>query len=152
MLKEQSISVKGQLTLKIIKPNGKTIKHVFKNLVVNYGLELLARMLINDTIQTYPDYIAIGDGSTAPAVTDVALESELFRRSASKEQGQAPNENRAIFQSTWTTGTGTGTFREAGLFDAALAGNMFSRVIFADVVVDPADTLIATWEVTFSNA
>ena len=39
---------------------------------------------------------------------------------------------------------------EAGLFDAASAGNMFARQVFGAISKDTGDTLTITWQVTIS--
>lgn len=70
---KNEIFVKG--SLKIIK-NGKVIEKV-ENLVVNFGLSLLAELLAGTTGLTLPNYIAIGTGGTTPVSIDTSLVSEI---------------------------------------------------------------------------
>lgn len=44
----------------------------------------------------------------------------------------------------------TGTIREAGLFSLTSGGTMFARNTFGDIVKSASDTLVVTWQVSFS--
>ena len=146
---KSGIKVVGLVTLKVINEKGLVHKTVKKNLVGNYGTSLMAAYLANVGDPLPIQYIAVGDGDLAPAVTDTALGNELYRAIASVSQGIGAEANQVEFQSTWLAGASQGTIKEAGLFDAAAVGNMFSRVTFADVIVGAADTLIVTWDISF---
>ena len=145
---ESKLHVKGKVSLQVISPNGVTRRMTFKNLVGNYGTGLMATLLSGGA-NVQVNQIALGTDATPEAVTDTGLGAELYRKTASIELGTGADANKVTFESTWSAGAAAGTLREAGLFDDPAAGNMFSRTTFADLTIGPADTLIATWEITF---
>lgn len=148
MEKRDGLKVRGEVTFKAKSPNGVTRVMKFKNLVGNYGTSLMATLLSGGAnIQV--NQIAVGTDATPEAVTDTGLGAELYRKGASVVLGTGVDANKVTFEATWSAGAAAGTLREAGLFDDPTAGNMFSRTTFADLVVGPADTLIATWVVSF---
>lgn len=145
---KQGMKVKGTVYLKAISPNGVTRRYKVPNLVGNYGTGLMATLLSGGA-NSQVNHIGLGTNATPEAVTDVALGTELYRKTASITLGTGANANEVTFEATWSAGSAAGTLREAGLFDAASAGNMFSRTTFADLVIGPADTLIVTWVISF---
>ena len=145
---KNEIFVKG--SLKIIK-NGKVIEKV-ENLVVNFGLSLLAELLAGTTGLTLPNYIAIGTGGTTPVSIDTSLVSEITaaRAQAQKSIGTGSNANKLTFSKYWAPNSFTGTIQEAGLFDASAFGNMFNRAIFTSVEVTSIDTFAIVWTISFN--
>ena len=96
-------------------------------------------------------YMAIGTGTTAPATTDTALETEIDRNALdSKTQGTGSDTNKVTYICTWAAGDGTGAITEAGVFNSASAGVMLSRVIFDVKNKGAGDALTLTWTLTFS--
>ena len=151
MIGNERLSIRGKITFKVIRADGTIEVRIIENLVVNYGTALMASLLSGIYTADQIQYLALGTDATAPTVTDTALAAELYRKQSTIELGTGADENKVTFQSTWTAGTAAGTLREAGLFDAISAGNMFSRSTFADLVISGADTLIATWEIIFAG-
>ena len=143
--------IEGELVLRVRHTDGSENVFVKKNLVVNFGTALMAKYLSGGTVSTPMNQIAVGTGSTAPVVGNTALVAEVSRKLASVVQGSGGDANKVTFQASWASGAVVATLQEAGIFDAASAGNMFSRVVFAPVVVGALDTLIATWTVTFTG-
>ena len=54
------------------------------------------------------------------------------------------------YQHVWAIGTATGTYYEAGMFDADTAGNMFNRVTFPELVVEDIHQLVVTWVISIT--
>ena len=85
--------------------------------------------------------MAIGTGTPGAS----ALGTELDRNAlANKTRSGAV----ITFTATWAAGDGTGTLTEAGIFDAAAAGNMWCSTSFAAKPKAAGDTLSATWTFT----
>ena len=148
---KSQIKTVGILTLTVIHKDGTKDIYRIKNLLTTIGLSDLAELLANNSIATPYSYLALGDGSTAPTPTDTALENELLRASATVTHLSAPDDTKVRYQAVWTVGNATGTYREAGIFNADSAGNMFNRATYADVVVGDTDALIANWDIDFQN-
>lgn len=55
-------------------------RNEYPNLVVNGGLDLLARAVESNAVDTQITYLALGSSATAAAATDTALGSEQFRK------------------------------------------------------------------------
>jgi hypothetical protein len=123
----------------------------FCNLIVNNGLERVAR-LINGDSSTYFRALAIGTGSTAATNSDSALETE-FTRAAATLSYEASYKSK--FTHTFTFGTGISeTITEAGIFDSAtMSGStMLARLVFTGKEVSPLISLIITATVTVARA
>lgn len=145
---KQSLKVKGDVVLQVKSPNGVTRKVKIPNLVGNYGTGHMATLLSAGVV-THVQFIALGTDATPEAVTDTTLGAELYRKTASVTLGTGADANKVTYEATWSAGSAAGTLREAGLFNDASAGNMFSRTTFADLAIGPADTLIVTWTISF---
>jgi hypothetical protein len=147
------LSISGEVTFTIVKPNGSSISVTYKNLIVQWGLNAMANSLFGGDFVTRVEYFALGtnDGATSPTLGDTELNSEARRDLATVTI--VPGElNKVEFLVQHATGAVVGTFREAGLFDADTAGNMFNRLVFEDdLVVGTLDTLKTVWNITFKN-
>ena len=141
------IKATGRLSV-IVKDSDGRIKEErdINNLVVTSGLGFIASRK-KDASATAMGYMGIGTGSTAAAAGDTALGSELDRNALSSTTVTG---NQIEYVSTWSAGDGTGAITEAGIFNAASAGTMLARTVFAVVNKDANDTLSITWTVTLS--
>lgn len=90
-------------------------------------------------------YIAIGTGTTAVAIGDTALQTEVAR-----SNGTTSNPNASTWQTTFTfaAGIGTGAITESGLLDAASVGSLLAHQTFTAVNKGASDTLAVTWQFT----
>lgn len=143
----------GHWKAELIGPDGrvKATREV-DNLIVNAGLDHLKSFYLDSvtpSAQTRMGWIAIGSGATAPAATDVALQTELAREAV--EAYTPGGVGVATIENTFAAGVGTGTVAEAGVFDAAAAGDMFNRVTFGAIVKGAGDTLKVTVTVTWTS-
>jgi hypothetical protein len=150
---EQFFRIRGDVTIVKTTPTGRKEKRLVRNLVVNTGLYHIADRLEDSPDETAMGYCAIGTNNTAPAAGDTALASEVGRVAlTSKVQGTGGNANQVTYSATFPAGTGTGTIVEAGILNAAAAGIMLTRSIFAAIVKGAGDAIDVSWVLTVSAA
>jgi len=91
--------------------------------------------------------MAIGGSATSPAASDTSLGSELGRVGLTSTSVSA---NTLTYLGTFSPGTGTGTVKEAGIFNAqgSGAGTMLCRTTFADINKGASDSIVITWNVS----
>ena len=140
-----SIKMTGNLKIVLMDENG-TVKHEeeLKNLVVTTGKAFIASRM-KDTTDTAMTHMAIGSGTTAAAIGDTTLGTELGRVSLTSTTVTA---NAVAYVATFPAGTGTGAVTEAGLFNASSSGTLLCRTVFSVINKGAADTLGITWTVT----
>jgi type III secretion system FlhB-like substrate exporter len=104
---------------------------------------------------TAPKNIGWGTGSTAAAVTDTALGTEVAPTTSggrtvgteSRTTVTVTNDNYQVAGTV--TATGTNTIAEAGLFDAVTAGNCLIRSVFTGIATVAADSIAFTFGLKF---
>lgn len=143
MINDQ-ISLKGALT---ITKNGEVIREI-DNLVVTAGKELLASRLAGNSGSVI-SYMAVGTGTTAAAVGNTTLATEVDRNALSVSGGTVSGAG-VTYATTWLAGDATGALTEAGLFTAASGGTMLARTVFAAVNKGADDLVTISWTVTVS--
>jgi hypothetical protein len=137
------LALTGALTIKL---NDEIVQET-DNLVVTAGKSWVAkRMAGQDSNMTH---MAIGTGTTAAAAGNTALVTELDRNALGVSGGTVST-NTINFSATWAAGDGTGAITEAGIFDAASAGEMLARTVFAVVNKAASDSMTISWTVTVS--
>ena len=136
---KDSITLRGDVVLELRKKDGEVIERLEKkNLIVNTGKERVAN-LIGEGIGTGLtgfSYIAIGTGTTAPAVGNTALETEAERELATISYEA---DYKCVFEKTFDFGTGSSyAITEAGVFDGATPTGsvMLDRFTFTAKNVD----------------
>ncbi len=131
MKKKEKMGVKGiwEITTFDVKTGETKEKEIKENMIVNTGLERLAKLL-NGVSTAYFDYIAIGSGNTAPSEGDTTLESELSRLQATTSY---ESDYKAVLERTFLFFSSQ-VIREAGAFSSDDA--MLNRVAFSDKNVD----------------
>jgi hypothetical protein len=140
-----SILVKGSLKLVLADAQGNIKEeHEVPNLVVNVGKNFIASRMIGTT-DNIMSHMAIGTGTTAPAVGNTALVTEVGRVALSSNVRTA---NAIAYVATFPAATGTGAITEAGIFNASSSGTLLCRTTFAVINKGAADTLGITWTVT----
>lgn len=139
--------LKGRVGIKLIDESG-NIKHEqdVNNLVVNNGLNFILEAMNGDTSDIM-DFIAIGSGTSSAAAGDTALQTEVTRVQMSSRSIAS---NVISFSASYGAGVGTATISEAGIFDAASAGDMLCRVQFGSIVKEAADSLVINWDLTLT--
>ena len=142
---KSTLELFGELQVTVTDQTGAvTFEQHVKNLVVTAGKELVANRLKNNT-EAAIGYVAVGTDGTAASVGQTALVAEVARAAVTSA---TVTTNSIAYVATFPAGTGTGTLLEAGLFNAASTGTMFSRTASINVVKGATDTLTITWTVT----
>lgn len=130
---------------------GKKEEILVKNMFVTAGKNSLADALRGETSNNKGiiTYCALGTGTTAPALSDTALQTEIARKLISVRSASA---NVATFQTFFTTSEGNGTLKEAGLFGDLASGTANSGTLFCRTAINRTkssnDTLTLSWAVT----
>lgn len=140
-----AIKVTGELRITVTNPEGNIKQEVvIPNLVVTVGKNFIASRM-KDATATAMTHMAIGSGTTAAAVGDTTLGTELGRVTLTST---TVTTNNVAYVATFPAGTGTGAVTEAGLFNASSAGTLLCRTVFSVINKGAADTLGITWTVT----
>ena len=157
MLKSETTKATGKLNIVVRDENGK-VKEDFTvpNLVVTTGLNFIAgRMKDTGGGYTIPDamtHMSVGTGSTAAALSDTALGSEVTGARVLLAD-TVINGADTVYTATFPAGTGTSIspgLTEAGIFNDSSAGTMLCRTVFAVINKGAADTMTVTWTITIS--
>lgn len=125
-------------------------RDLIKNMFVTAGKESVADALRGTTANNKGiiTYCAVGTGTTAPALGDTDLQTELFRKLVSV---RSVANNIATFQTYFTTSEANGTLREAGLFGDDASGTADSGTLFCRAAINrtktSSDTLSISWTV-----
>ncbi len=124
------------------------------NLITNAGFAGAASRLNGAGAEAAFDYIAVGTGTTAAAVGNTTLETEIVDSGLSRAQGTASrvttdvtNDTAQVLKSFSVTGTKAVT--ESGLLNASSSGVLLCRQVFSAVNVVNGDTLQVTWKIDF---
>jgi len=142
-------------TCSLVLRNAKTGKikaiDIIKNTFVTVGKNAIAAALMGTTSNNKGiiTYCAVGTSVVAPALADIALTTEIFRKLVSVRSVSA---NVATFQTFFTTGEGNGTLREAGLFGDDATSTVDSGTLFSKLAINrvksASDTLTLSWAIT----
>lgn len=109
----------------------------FDNLITNAGLNLVRDGLIGAKTDTAIHYVALGTGTTAPAVTDTQLGAEVFRKAVTSQVAGA-SAGQAVTTLYVSPGDAAGVvigeigwFAGASATSAANSGVMVARVLYS---------------------
>lgn len=116
------------------------------NLIVDVGRNgIMDQLLASPTIGK-PTHMAIGTGSVAPAAGNTALGAEIDRNALTSKTRSL---GVVTMVGDWAAGDGTNAaIAEAGILNAASAGDLFSRATFTAINKGASDTLSITWTFT----
>jgi len=144
-----NLSVKGEVVITLTDENGNLkARQEINNLVVNTGKAFISSRMIGTALGVM-SHMALGSGTTAPALTDTALESLLGTREI-LDSSTNPASGVIIYTSTFEAGDATGAVTEAGIFNAATSGTMLCRTTFDVINKGASDTMSVTWTITVS--
>jgi len=139
-------SVKGRLRLVLTGPDGQVkLDREEENLVVDTGLNYIANRM-KEAVVGAMSHVAVGSGATAAAAGDTALDTQISTRKALTST--TVTAGNIVYATTFAAGESTGAITEAGIFNAASAGVMLCRTVFAVVNKGADDTLAITWTVS----
>jgi hypothetical protein len=143
---QETIKAKGELSIKLFGPDGKLkAEQNVPNLVVTTGKTFIAARMVGTP--TAMSHMAIGSGTTDPAVGDTALQTELGRVSLTSS---ASSGAVVTYVASFGAGTGTGAVTEAGILNASSGGTLLCRTEFATVNKGADDSMSITWTITVS--
>lgn len=142
----QGIGLKGRLQITLTDENGNVkLYREVDNLITTAGKNYLAGGVLG-SISAPMLGMAVGTGTTAAAIGDTTLQTEVTRQAFSSSSTSA---NVATMSRTFAAGDGTGALTEAGLFsNATTGGTMLSRVVFSVINKGALDSLTITWTIT----
>jgi hypothetical protein len=139
----REVEVKDNVRLVLRGPDG-VIKHEsVHNTVTTAGKNGAADQVLAAPSLNKPTHMAIGTGT--PSGT--ALGVELDRNALTTKTRST---NVVTMVGDWAAGDGTGAITEAGIFDAASVGNMWTSASFSVINKAAGDTLQITWTLTFN--
>ena len=139
----------GRMEARLIKPDGSVIVRVKDNLIVNAGFSFIAQSVgLSSGRPSVMSHIAVGTGTTAAASANTALVTELARKAATFSHTVGTKVFQ--FEATFNAGEATGAITEAGVLNAASAGTMLDRVVFAVINKGADDTLTQRFTFTMS--
>lgn len=124
---------------------------VISNLITNAGFAGVASRLNGDGAQAAFTYIAVGVGTTAAAVGDTTLETEItdsgLARAAATASRITTDVTNDTAQLTKTFSvTGTKAVTESGVLNASSSGVLLARQVFSAINVVSGDSLVITWK------
>jgi hypothetical protein len=139
--RKKKIQTKNNLTIEVYDLNRKLVNvYHGSNLITTLGFKILGSRLVSATYDPMA-YIAVGTGDTAPTVDDTTLETETYRQAATISFITTDVTDDTLNMMTIFDITADVSLTEAGIFNAASAGEMFARHTFS------ALDLLEGWQV-----
>jgi len=144
-----NIGIVGHYLIRQIRDGEEIDRREGKNLIVNKGLEWVAK-LINGVETTTFSYIQVGTGTTAAQVTDTALET-YNDEVDSTESYEASYKAKLVGTINFTSSVAV---TESGVFNGAHTGSpeMLCRQVFSALNMANGDSLEVTWKITVSTS
>lgn len=138
---------------------GKRIHHeiVKGRCPTNAGFALVADRVGAVAAGAAVTYLALGTGSAAAAATDTILEAEITDTGLARAAATVTRETTTVADDTlqllyeWTA-TGVKVLREIGAFNAAAAGSMLARKVYAAITTADTDHIKMTYKFPFTAA
>jgi hypothetical protein len=147
MNSQENLKITGKLNITVFDDTG-VVKETreIDNLVVTAGLTYIASRMATAGA-TAMSHMAVGTGATAAAAGNTALVTESARVALTST---TPGATNVVYVASFGAGVGTAALTEAGLFNAASAGTMLCRTVFAVINKAANDTMTITWTVTLA--
>ena len=147
-----SIDIRGFVTVDFYDIEGNYLRSIREhNLVTTAGKDYIMKKVLTDysVAGTAITKIALGEGSTPPDVTDIALENEKERMFID----QIFNTNNVgTFSTLARAGTASGPTQEAGLYTNEFTPTLVSRIVFSSSFnKDPAEAIQINWELKIGS-
>lgn len=143
------IKATGLVSFVLTDENGNVKLQQEKNLVVDSGLAYIASRMVG-VAKNVMSHMAVGTGTTAAADAQTALVTESARVALTSTTIVTTTvaSDSVQYVATFNPGTATAAITEAGIFNAASAGDMLCRTKFDVINKGALDTLTITWKVT----
>lgn len=146
----ENLKVTGNLSIELKDSNGNLLDYrQVDNLVVDNGLAYIASRM-KDATATVMSHMAVGTSSTAASDAQTALITEVARVALTSTtiSTTTVTGDALTYVATFPSGTGTAALTEAGILNAASAGTLLCRTVFAVINKGASDSLTITWKVT----
>ena len=128
---------KPKLTFLIHDRQGNLIEVEDDIVFTTVGKQELGDLMRGDVGGAAISHCALGDDDTTPTVSDTTLSNELYREAIdSHERTGTTVKITTVIDYGEGNGSGSQVYKEAGLFNAAAAGDMFCRANFPDKTKD----------------
>lgn len=149
-----TIKIKGRIDFKITRLDGSIEEWSVNNLITSAGKAQLA-LLAGDASATPFTYLALGSSSTAPAVGNTTLGTEIStngfqRASATVSRTTTTVTNDTLQLNKVFTATGSHTVEEVGIFNAASSGTLLGRALTTTRTFVSGETYEVTYKVIFA--
>lgn|SRR5262245_50671733 len=146
---DEAPTIKGHCHIELRGPDGelKEVRDV-ENLIVSAGRDAIIERLDSAPTTAAPSHMAVGTGSTAAAAGQTTLTTELDRNALTSNTSSG---GVLTMVGNWAAGDATNSaIAEAGVFNAASTGTMYSRATFTAINKGASDTLQITWTYTLT--
>lgn len=145
------LCVKGHIKFELFGPDGvlKDVQEV-DNLVTNLGFAMVANRISSSATVAVPGWMEVGTSTGSTAASSTLATYIAGSRTALS--GSSASGAVLTMTCTFAAGTGTGTITEAGVFNIATE-NTAQMICYDDtlnITKSAADSLVATWTLTFS--
>lgn len=142
----ENLRVTGKLNI-VLRDEQGNIKDTREvdNLVVTSGATYIASRM-KDATATAMSHMAVGTGSVAAVAGNTTL-TEVARVALTSTTANPLN---IQYVASFAAGTGTAALTEAGIFNAASAGTMLCRTVFAVINKGALDSMTITWTITIT--
>jgi hypothetical protein len=143
------LDIRANCHVRLYGPDGRLkARRDVCNLVVTTGRDAIIERLDSSPATTQPTHMAIGTGATAPVAGNTALGTEIDRNALTSNTASG---GVLTMVGNWAAGDGTNSaIAEAGVFNAASSGTMYSRATFTAINKGANDTLQITWTYTLT--
>jgi len=144
-----TLVLKGTARLTRRSGDGNIIKQWEEsNLIVTAGLGYVASRM-KDATATAMSHMAVGASTTAPALTQTALQGTEHERVSGTV---TVTDNTYRMEATFGSGIGSDvTVGEFGIFNASSGGTMLCRFITSSFTLPSAETLDVSWSITIGE-
>lgn len=145
----EEFELRGHCSVKLIGEDGevKETREV-DNLVVTTGRDAIIERLDSSPATAAPTHMAVGTGATAPVAGNTTLGAEIDRNALTSNTASG---GVLTMVGNWAAGDATNAaIAEAGVFNAAAAGTLYSRATFTAINKGASDTLQITWTYTLT--
>lgn len=133
-------------TLKIIDEKTRKVLLETHNRFVTSGLNAVTAIINGEAIEK-PSHIGVGTSNAALNNNQTGLQGTQLARVAFFSHVR--NGNSVELVSKFPAGTGTGTWEEAGIFNASANGTMFSRALLGTYTKKDLDSIEVHWTYKF---
>lgn len=115
----------------------------------NAGKDILTNRI--KAAGTEPNFVGIGTGAGTAAIADTTLFTEVETRATGTSTRQTTTTTNDTYQVVGTvTATAARVVTNAGLLDAATAGNLFVKGDFASISLAINDSIQVTAKISFA--